>query len=141
MPNEKPDETPPDTPLIAAFTVMSGLVRTGERALELTESFGRRMERHLGNLGIPAVWRRTGIAGMLSAEFADLRAGVLLRLVGEHDDRWEWRFWTIARDDSAAWPALLELHNHLVELVVAWEETEDVDAVVPFEQDSPGLRG
>lgn len=140
MSDDQPDDIVPNTPLIAAFTVVSGLVRTGDRALDLTEEFGQRMARHLGNLDIPAVWRRTGITGMLSADFADLKAGVLLRLVGEHDDRWEWQFWTVSRDDAGAWPALLELHNHLVELVVAWEETEDVDAVVPFERDFPDFR-
>lgn len=137
--DKEPDDITPNTPLIAAFTVMSGLVRTGDGALDLTEEFGQRMARHLGNLDIPAVWQRTGITGMLSADFADLKAGVLLRLAGERGDRWEWQFWTVSRDDAAAWPALLELHNHLVELVVAWEETEDVDAVVPFERDFPGF--
>lgn len=81
--DEPDDDIPPDTPLIAAFTVMSGLVRTGDGALDLTEEFGQRMARHLGNLDIPAVWQRTGITGMLSADFADLKAGVLLRLAGD----------------------------------------------------------
>lgn len=141
MPDDQSDDIVPNTSLIAAFTVMSGIVRTGERAIDLTEEFGQRMARHLGNLDIPAIWERTGIVGRLAANFADLNAGVLLRLVGEHDDRWEWQFWTVARDDAGSWPALLELHHHLVELVVAWEETEDVDAVVPFERDFPGFHG
>jgi hypothetical protein len=135
-----PEQPTPDTPLIAAFTAMSGLVGTGERALELTEEFGRRFERHLRNLHIPAVWTRTGIIGTIQAPFADVSAVIILRLVGEHDDRWEWQFWTTARNDAEAWPALLELHQHLVELVTAWEETEDVDAVVAFDRDYPGFR-
>lgn len=137
------DQLTPNTPLIAAFTVMSGLVRTGERAMELTEEFGRRMARYLQGLGIDASWRRTGIIGILDARSSEESAKVLLRLVGQHDDRWEWQFWTQSSRDGAAdpSPALIAFHRQLVDLAVAWEETEDVDAVISFERDYPGFSG
>ena len=125
----------PDQPFVIAFSVLDETVAQLGGVEAATPGFGRRLAWTLDQAG--HAWVRCGAGGADHFEIADF-AGVRLtlalcpaeRVAARH--QWRLQFHTAPAYealDGIQRAALARLHARIAEVLIAAEETEDVDVV------------
>lgn len=129
----------PEQPFVIAFSVLDETVASLGGVAAATPAFGRRLAWTLDQAGHDHI--RRGGAGAEIFEltnFAGVRLTLALCSVERFAARQQWRVQFLTAPDyealdGAQRAALAALHAQIAEVLVAAEETEDVDAVARLE--------
>lgn len=129
----------PDQPFVIAFSVLDETVARLGGVAAATPAFGRRLAWTLDQAGHDHVRRGGDGAEIFElANFAGARLTLALCPAARFAARHQWRVTFLTAPayealDRAQRAALAALHAQIAEVLVAAEETEDVDAVARLE--------